>query len=372
MMKKGNKKSRTINTIMLVAFVLMMIFAIYGFSGMVKNIDGEMVAKTPDAILASAGVEDKTGVLLPVAYFDQRADECVNLYDIDKRDALYARQFEWTNCGYEMREMEKGLVEYYLGDDYLPVGVGGELTPNRGVGDMARWFTGVDGKSKSYPGTIELQYSSNNAEFWFTSKEFYPLDRADFSVKDFSNDDGHNHLFTMSFAVPFTALLSGNESFSITADDDTFVFLDDKLIIDMGGIHEATTGKMMINENGEVYTSVMGEDFAYSGVNLDSGFGTMVRIVHADRDARDSVFEIDFKEMSLSVMNTEIANGGGIQIAYDPSDPTFVAPLGVSKIFNPDNTKGYFVMATIYGVLVVVSSVFVVILAKYMIKRKAE
>ena len=372
MKKKNDKKSWIISAVMLVAFVSVMVFAICGFSGMVKNIDGEMAAKTPDAILASAGVEDNARVALPVAYYDQRADKCVNLYDIDKRDALYARQFEWASCGYEAQEVEQGLVEYYLSDDYLPIGVGGELTPNRGVTDIARWFTGVDGKSKSYPGTIELKYSSNSAEFWFTSKEFYPLDRADFSVADFVNNDGHNHLFTMNFAVPFTVLLNGNESFRITADDDTFVFLDDKLIIDMGGIHEATTGKMTINENGEVYTSVLGEDFAYSGVNLESGDGTMVRIFHADRDARDSVFEIDFTGMSSSVMNTEIANGGGVQIAYDPSDPTFVAPLGVSRVFSPDNTKGYFVMATIYGVLVVASSVFVVILARYMIRRKAE
>ena len=54
MKKKNDKKSWIISAVMLVAFVSVMVFAICGFSGMVKNIDGEMAAKTPDAILASA------------------------------------------------------------------------------------------------------------------------------------------------------------------------------------------------------------------------------------------------------------------------------------------------------------------------------
>ena len=187
------------------------------------------------------------------------------------------------------------------------------------------------------------------------------------------NRDGHNHLFTMNFAVPFTVLASGAEEFTVTADDDTFIFVGDKLVVDMGGVHDATMGRFVVHDNGEIYAGVDGEDLAYSGVNVTKGDGSIVRIYHADRDSENSVFDVKFSGMNLSVTNTQLANNdSGVQIAYDPSDPTYVAPLGESSIFRPDSTKGLIVMATIEGVMIVVVAILVASVARFMVKQKAQ
>ena len=142
----------------------------------------------------------------------------------------------------------------------------------------------------------------------------------------------------------------------------------------MGGIHDATTGGFVIHENGEVYSGVGGEELAYSGVNVEKDAGSIVRIFHVDRDAADSVFDVKFSGMNLSVTSAELADNGddGVQIAYDPSDPTYVAPLGESSVFRPDSTKGLIVMATVEGIMVVVMAVLVVSVARFMVKQKVR
>ena len=372
-MKKNNKKSQVANGVIMCLLVLGLFFTVFGLSKTIKSVDEIAISKTPEAILASAGVNEDDKISLPVVYFDQRADACINMFDADATKALRNRQFEWTSCDYYNRKIEQGLVDYYLGEDYLPVAKGGELTSNRGLSDMSRWFDTVEGKSKAYSGTIDLSYKADLAEFSFKDDDFYPLDEVNFSAGDAVNSDGHNHLFTMNFAIPFTVMASGDEIFEITADDDTFVFMGDKLVIDMGGIHSATNGKIAILENGDVYTAVGDTELAYSGVNVEKGDGLAIRIFHADRDSAESVFELRFAGMNLNVMKTELADAEtGVQVAYDPTDPSYIGPLGQSSVVRPDSTKGYIAIATVEGFMVVILSIFAAIITRSIIKRRAE
>ena len=371
-MIKRKNKSKIFGAIAIGTFAVALVLAIVGLSRSVAEIKQAAIAKTPEAILASAGLSEEKDVFLSVAYFDQKADECVDLYNVNAKKMLEARQFEWSECGYYNKELEPGLVEFELGGDYLPVANAGRLTANRGMANIDRWFEAVDGKSASYTGALKLEYSSNGAVFSFHQDRFYPLDEVGFSKGDEANSDGHNHLFTMNFAVPFTVLASGDEGFEITADDDTFVFVGDRLVVDMGGVHSATTGRFAIHENGEVYASVEKEELAYSGVTIERGQGSIVRIFHADRDSDDSTFAVEFRGMNLTVTDAKLANrkDEGVQIAYDPTDPSYVAPLGESTVVRPDNTRGLIVVATIAGVMAVLFGVFMAIAIRSFVRQE--
>ena len=135
----------------------------------------------------------------------------------------------------------------------------------------------------------------------------------------------------------------------------------------MGGIHGVTNGKLEIHEDGEVYTAVAGEDLAYSGIQVAKDESSAVRIFHADRDSVESVLRLKFTGMNLNVIETQVAGTDGVQIAYDPSDPSYVAPLGETTTFTPDMTKGNLIVATILGVLVVVCAMFSAMLAHSML-----
>lgn len=367
------KKTQAIGIAVVSIFGLAAILAIAGLANTVGKLDDKVISHTPTAILASAGVKEDETISLPVAYFDQKSDPCVNIYDVSKTSELKKRQFEWSSCDYHNQELEQGLAEYYLNDKYLPVATAaGRLTANRGVLDFTRWFSSVDGKSQSYAGSLALNYRSDGATFSYQNDNFYPLDEAKFSSDDSVNSDGHNHLFTMNFAVPFSVLKSGAEAFTITADDDTFVYVGNSLALDMGGIHDAATGRFIIHDDGEIYTSVNSEDYAFSGITLADVNDSIVRIFHADRDSKDSVFQLEFSGMNLNVINAELADSGssGIQIAYDPTDPSYIAPLGETSVFKPDNTRGYIVMATIFGVIIMALSLLIAFFARHILRQK--
>ena len=105
-------------------------------------------------MLASVGVEENDRINLTVMYYDQRMDKCVNQYDSNVRSSLLTRQFEWTKCGYEYRGLEQGMVGFELGKNGVPILFGGDLTSNRGLNNIDRWFNTVDGRSQGHSGNL--------------------------------------------------------------------------------------------------------------------------------------------------------------------------------------------------------------------------
>lgn len=358
----SKKKNLIITGIATAGVVAAIAFTMAGLSNTVSELSTEISKTKVDAILANADISDDTTVAVPILYFDQTEDACVNIYESYNSEALNARQFEWTKCGYYNKNLEQGMVDTELSAEYLPVANDGEMLPNRGIGgdNFYRWFHAMEGKSKSAPSVLNMAYNEKTASFEYESENFYPLD----------NTDEHNHLFTFSLGVPFQLRKSGDEKFEITADDDTFVFVNNKLVLDMGGVHDAMYGVVQIAENGELYTAIDEQDLAYSGVTLDSSDSAIVRIFHADRDSSESVFKLKFDNMVLNMTNATLAkNSDGVMVAYDPSDPSYVAPLGESMTFTPNRSRAMLAasvaMASVLGVLAVVLIIIISVAYRY-------
>ena len=330
----------TMNAVVMVLMALAIGGVVMGVSHTANQLSVEIKENNVEAVLASAHVGNSTVMSVPVLYYDQKADECVDLYNISLQHALERRQFEWTSCGYYNLGIEAGLVESALDEQYLPVAVGGKLLSNRGMAKgFQRWFNSVEGVNKSYTGILNLVYDAEKGSFEYSSDEFYPLDEINVAGDESVNDDGHNHLFTMNMGIPFQVLANGKETFVITADDDTWVFVDDTLVLDMGGVHEATTGQLKISDEGEVYAAVEDEDFAYAGVKLNAGDGAIIRVFHADRNSSESVLKLSFVNAMPNITNTTLAKTGSVEVAYDPANLSYVAPLGESMTVRPDRTK---------------------------------
>ena len=135
------------------------IFAVVStMSQSVKELAEEKVKGQVDVILASANVNNNSALAVPILYYDQKMDDCVDLYSAGTRAAARWRQFEWTKCGYQNSRIEKELVEGELSSEFLPVSINGELVTNRGLGgdSFKRWFNQVDNHSQSSAGTITI------------------------------------------------------------------------------------------------------------------------------------------------------------------------------------------------------------------------
>lgn len=366
-LKKKTNKALVFAGVVTCGMVAAIGFTLVGLSKTVGNLSDEISKTKVDVILANADIEDETSVSVPILYFDQKADECVNMYESALHSALNERQFEWTKCGYINYEVEQGIVSGVLGADYLPVAEGGTNTSNKGVTgeNFKRWFSAIDGKSKNIPSVLNMTYSEANSSFDYENEKFYPVDGLGFKDVD---EDGHNHLFTLSLGIPIRVLKSDDQIFEITADDDTWVYVDNKLVLDMGGIHEPVRGVLQIAENGEVNTGIGEEELAYSGTTIN-GDSAIIRVFHADRDSKESVFKMHFEGMVLNMTNATLAkNGDGVEVAYDPTDPTYVAPLGESMTFGANRSQSMLtasiIQASVLGMLAVVLIAVISIIMK--------
>lgn len=85
---------------------------------------------------------------------------------------------------------------------------------------------------------------------------FFPIDH---QLYGNSGGDGpdHNFHFTFELHTEFTYDADGAQAFTFRGDDDVWVFIDDKLVIDLGGVHGAIEQTVDLNrlglEDGEDY-----------------------------------------------------------------------------------------------------------------------
>ena len=340
----------------IIAIVVLSLAAVIGTTVGLSHTVGELAVEisksnAADAILASADKSDTVIVNMPVIYYSQAMDGCVDLYDVTLEKDVEARQFGWSECGYYNKTMEQGLVEGVLNSEHLPVAIGGERQTNRGMAgeSFRRWFSTVAEASQSYPGTLGLRYDPSAGSFRFDSDNYYPLKQVE-----------NGQLFTMSLGVPVQVMADGREAFSVTADDDTWVYVGDRLVLDMGGVHEATVGSFEITKDGEVYTSVGEDELGFSGVILDKDARTTVRIFHANRDGAESVFHLEFSNMMLGMEEATLARNDGETIAYGQGDSGYAAPLGRSLTYSADHSQMILTSAVVQSVMVGVLGVVAV------------
>lgn len=378
-MAKLSRAQKIASGVLILALVAGFGFSSFAIKNTASKLSEEVSRASDAASLASKNLDYDYSVSVPVDYFDQVSDPCENYYDRASSDL--GRAFEWSSCGYSTNAIQSGLVSAKLGENSLPVAAADSLvaakslgfrTEDRGVNgeSFARWFSAVPEKSEARSSTLTLKYSAEDDSFSFGSANFYPLDGSIFSDGDIS-PDGHNHLFSLALELPFA--VSGGELFEFTADDDTWIFVNDDLVLDFAGIHSSVPAYFYLDENCEIHYSVNNEPDV-AGPTLEKGSLATVRIFHADRDSASSVFTGEISYAHLSVVDAVIASAeeGNSEtdengdLAFDASD--YVAPLGESTDVSGAATRAtltsLIVEVTILGILLVLTPVIVRIYMK--------
>jgi len=138
-----------------------------------------------------------------------------------------------------------GIVQSNLGADGKPVYAGTPTTATtNGQAAFDQWYRDVPGVNQSMSHSITLNDPDNDGVFTYADNTFFPIDHLLLGNEGRS----HNYHFTYELHSQFTYV--GGEVFSFAGDDDLWVFIDDQLAIDIGGVHPVRYGSVSLDTLG--------------------------------------------------------------------------------------------------------------------------
>lgn len=181
-----------------------------------------------------------------------------------------------------------GIVKDDLGSDQKPVynGTGPIIDPangqqTTGKANFDQWYRATPNVNKPY--VVYFYFEPNSGVLTFDSNAFFPLDGAGWGNSCHEADakcqpQPHNYGFTTELHTQFS--YKGGESFSFTGDDDLWVFINHKLAIDLGGLHQSRMKVIKLNDQAQKLGITIGNTY-----DLD--------LFHAERHTVASDFRVD-------------------------------------------------------------------------------
>jgi len=168
------------------------------------------------------------------------------------------RDFQMSHSDFE-RAIDghvTGMVETTLGADGKPVYSGKCTASVYDCGaNFSDWYNTKVGINKEISHTITLDNSitADPNVYTFTDSSFFPIDGMGWG----NEGNSHNYHFTYELNSAFT--YTGTELFSFVGDDDVWVYINDALVVDLGGVHGAISGSVDLSTLG----LTIGNDYSF-------------------------------------------------------------------------------------------------------------
>jgi fibro-slime domain-containing protein len=151
-----------------------------------------------------------------------------------------------------------GIVKARIGADQKPVyAPDGPTSSTNGAAYFNQWYRDVDGVNIRFDKvSIALTADpSRQGVYLYDSDAFFPIDNQGWG----NQYQGHNYDFTTE--IHFNFPYHGGEVFTFRGDDDVWVFVNGNLAIDLGGVHEAETGSVDLDQMASALGITVGKTY---------------------------------------------------------------------------------------------------------------
>jgi fibro-slime domain-containing protein len=262
------------------------------------------------------------------------------------------RYFNTTNGHPDFQHFNNGiahrLVQDLLGPDSKPVwrsntgdNPGQSLT---GPTNFCSWYHDTCGgtpnalaskvflDSAGRPTTLTLNQQRPGANVYqFNDQTFFPLDGLGWNAPgstpqvDVANDGVlHNFGFTSELHFPFTYDASTQPTFDFTGDDDVWVFINGRLVVDLGGIHAATDGSVTLDAA------------RAQALGLVNGGMYSIDMFQAERHTMASTYRLTLSGFARIVTRCNPICGDGIVVGNEVCDDGTAQNDGLPGHCTPD------------------------------------
>jgi fibro-slime domain-containing protein len=216
---------------------------------------------------------------------------------------------------------------------------GGTVTPFTNVqfttgANFAQWYTDVTNVNINIPRTLQLdrQGTPGNYSYVYDSGVvgvrcgetirnggFYPLDFLTGCVAsdtvgwgDQSGTNSHNYGFTSVLRYFFQ--YSGNEQLAFRGDDDVWVFINGRLAVDIGGVHNAVDGSVLLGDedNNGVLSGTETSDATDDRFSISKGNIYEIVVFQAERNETESNYKLTLTNFILGRSSCTAICGDGV------------------------------------------------------------
>lgn len=136
---------------------------------------------------------------------------------------------------------DKGIVMQNLGADGKPVYSGNARTVTSKE-SFDQWFRDIAGVNQAFQQELVLTKQGASNIYESRNNGFFPINNQGFG----NQGRVHNYHFTLETSEVFFTYVGG-EVFTFTGDDDVWVYIDNKLVIDLGGVHGAQSATVRLD-----------------------------------------------------------------------------------------------------------------------------
>jgi fibro-slime domain-containing protein len=163
------------------------------------------------------------GVPMPITPSELELPVTFRDFDVGPPD------IEFLPCS---QHLEKNVILPYLDADRKPI-----INPDGPCPEfnVSAWFRDQPGALHYCRQLPMRRIPGSEAIYFFQDAHFFPLD--DIGTQRFIADDGLPHNFHFSMEMHLSFLYRGGEIFSYLGDDEIFLFVNNRLAVDLGGNH---------------------------------------------------------------------------------------------------------------------------------------